>query len=196
MSAHEPFEARYSLPKMLGWTALATGMVALSFPASGSTNSLYSLGGWLGIAFFGTALLSFLTKLFDRRVQLQIADNSFFLRPHSSQRISLRSIKRFGIRDRRVIFFFYKPSKYPIESPLRRVVYKLNGSQARDFFGDAWMWTAFYDCTADDIMDAVNAHIELTEFEKDLVERKKIMHAALDAEAERNALQGDPPPGT
>ena len=180
------------MPKMLGWTGLAAGMLALSVPASGSTNGLYALGGLLGIAFFGTALLVFLPKLFDRRVQLQIADNTFFLRPHSNRRISLRSIKSFGIREGRVIFFFYKPSKYPIEKPLRRFIYRVNGSLAREYFGDAWMWTSQYDCTAGEIMDGVNAHIELTAFEKDLLERKKIMHAALDAEAERLAARGDP----
>ena len=183
--APAPFEARYSVPKMLGWCALAAVLFGLSFLAAGSSNSLFALGGWLGIPFFGAALTVFLTKLFDRRVQLQIADNTFFLRPHSERRISLRSIRNFRILDRRIVFLFYKPSKYPIEKPLRRLVYKINGSQAREYFGDAWMWTSQYDRTAGEIMDGVNAHIELTDFEKDMLERRQAMYVALDAENEQ-----------
>lgn len=148
------------MPKMLGWSVLAAGIFVLAIAASGSANGLFALGGWLGIPFFGAALAIFLTKLFDRRVQLQIADNTFFLRPHSNQRISLRSIKNFRILDKQMVSLFYQPSKYPIEKPLRRFIYKINGAQAREYFGDAWMWTSQYDCTAGEIMDGVNAHID------------------------------------
>ncbi|ANU06847.1 hypothetical protein [Paraurantiacibacter namhicola] len=196
MTAPKPFKARYSVPKMLGWVALTTVLVAFCVFIAIDAPGIVGLAGAVGAAVFAIPLAIFLRKLFDRRVQLQIADNTFFLRPHSDKRISLRSIKNFRILDGRIIFLFYKPSKYPIEKPLRRLIYRMNGAQARQFFGDAWMWTSQYDCTAAEIMDGVNAHIELTEFEKDMLERKKVMLAGLDAEAELPAAEESPSPRT
>lgn len=172
-----PFEARYSIIKMLGWALLASPMaagavwilwrsIALGDPAG------IGIGG-LGTAFFGGAVLAFLRCAADRRVQLLIDSSGLYLRPHSARTIPLRSIKGVALATGMVRLRFYKAAKFPIESRLRRFIYRINGSAASDFFGDAWIWTVHYNCTRQQIMDAINAHTVPTEFQRQLAERMK-----------------------
>jgi len=172
-----PFEARYSIIKMLGWALLASPMaagavwilwrsIALGDPAG------IGIGG-LGTAFFGGAVLAFLRCAADRRVQLRIDGSGLYLRPHSARTIPLRSIKGVALATGMVRLRFYKAAKFPIESRLRRFIFRINGSAASDFFGDAWIWTAHYNCTWQQIMDAINAHTVPTEFQRQLAERMR-----------------------
>ena len=130
---------------------------------------------------FGIPALLFLGCAFDRSVQLRIEDNELLLKPHSSKPINLRSIKHFRIDGRMLKLLLYKPSKYPIEGRWRRFLFRINGSGARSYFGDAWIMTQLYDCNLGQVFDAVNAHIELTEFEKETIEIRKRSAAAAGA---------------
>ena len=172
-----PFEARYSIIKMLGWALLATPMAAGAvwiLWRSATLGDLVGIGiGILGTGFFGGALLAFLRCAADRRVQLRIDGTGLYLRPHSARTIPLRSIKGVALATGMVRLRFYKAAKFPIESRLRRFIYRINGSAASDFFGDAWIWTAHYNCTWQQIMDAINAHTVPTEFQRQLAERMK-----------------------
>lgn len=172
-----PFEARYSIIKMLGWALLAMPMAAGAvwiLWRSAALGDLVGIGiGSLGTVFFGGALLAFLRCAADRRVQLRIDGSGLYLRPHSARTIPLRSIRGVALATGMVRLRFYKAAKFPIENRLRRFIYRINGSAAPDFFGDAWIWTMHYDCTWQQIMDAIGAHTVPTAFERDLAERIK-----------------------
>lgn len=172
-----PFEARYSIIKMLGWALLAIPMAAGAvwiLWRSAALGDLVGIGiGSLGTVFFGGALLAFLRCAADRRVQLRIDGSGLYLRPHSARTIPLRSIRGVALATGMVRLRFYKAAKFPIENRLRRFIYRINGSAAPDFFGDAWIWTVHYDCTWQQIMDAIGAHTVPTAFERDLAERIK-----------------------
>ena len=172
-----PFEARYSIIKMLGWALLAMPMAAGAvwiLWRSAALGDLVGIGiGSLGTVFFGGALLAFLRCAADRRVQLRIDGSGLYLRPHSARTIPLRSIRGVALATGMVRLRFYKAAKFPIENRLRRFIYRINGSAAPDFFGDAWIWTVHYDCTWQQIMDAIGAHTVPTAFERDLAERIK-----------------------
>lgn len=174
-SAATPFEARYSIPKLLGWALLASPLAAGSIwmlaggIAGGS--ALTAIIGALGLLFFGGAMAAFLRCMIDRRVQLRIDGNGLLLRAHSAKVIPLRSIKRAGTDQGLIRLSLYKPSKFPIESKLRRLIYRMNGSAAKGFFGDAWIWTAHLNCSKQQVFTAINAHIVPTAFERDLAAR-------------------------
>ena len=174
-SAVPPFEARYSIPKLLGWTLLAAPLAA--FSAVMLTQGLAGGGiltaiiGALGLLFFGGAIAAFLRCIFDRRVQLRIDRDGLLLRAHSAKVIPLRSIKRAGTDQGLIRLSLYKPSKFPIEGKLRRLIYRMNGSAAQGFFGDAWIWTAHLNCSKQQVFAAINAHIVPTAFERDLAAR-------------------------
>ncbi|MFN3517135.1 MAG: hypothetical protein ACK4YM_08250 [Novosphingobium sp.] len=163
-----PFEARYSILKMLGWALLALPMVAggvwMLWRAIELGDPLGIGFGSLGTLFFGGALLAFLRCAADRRVQLRIDGAGMYLRPHSDQTIPLRSIRYVTVATGQVRLRLYKPSKFPIQIRLRRFIYRINGSAAREYFSDAWVWTAHYDCTWPQIMEAIDAHNVPTEF--------------------------------
>lgn len=173
--ATAPFEARYSIPKLLGWVLLVAPFAAFSavlLVGGVRGNSLFvAILGAIGLLFFGGALLGLLRSLIDRRVQLRIDDQGLLLRPHSARTIPLRSIRKAGLDSGRIMLFLHKPAKYPIERPLRRFIYRINGSQARPFFGDAWIWTWHYDCSRQQVFAAINAHVVPTAFERDLAAR-------------------------
>ena len=170
-----PFEARYSIPKLLGWVLLVAPFAAFSavlLVGGVRGNSLFvAMLGAIGLLFFGDALLGLLRSLIDRRVQLRIDGDGLLLRAHSARAIPLRSIRKAGLDSGRIMLFLHKPAKYPIERPLRRFIYRINGSQARPFFGDAWIWTAQYNASKAEIFAAINAHIVPTRFERDLAAR-------------------------
>jgi hypothetical protein len=170
-----PFEARYSIPKLLGWLLLAAPFAAFSavLLAGGlrGGNPFVAILGAIGLLFFGGAVLGLLRSLIDRRIQLRIDDQGLLLRAHSARPIPLRSIRKAGLDSGRIMLFLHKPAKYPIERLLRRFIYRINGSQARPFFGDAWIWTAHYNASKAEIFAAIDAHIVPTRFERDLVAR-------------------------
>ena len=174
-NAVPPFEARYSIPKLLGWTLLAAPLAA--FSAVMLTQGLAAGGiltaiiGALGLLFFGGAIAAFLRCMIDRRVQLRIDGDGLLLRAHSAKVIPLRSIKRAGTDQGLIRLLLYKPSKFPIEGRLRRLIYRMNGSAARGFFGDAWIWTAHLNCSKQQVFTAINAHIVPTQFEQDMAAR-------------------------
>jgi hypothetical protein len=170
-----PFEARYSIPKLLGWIVMVAPFAAFSavmLIGGVRGNSLFvAMLGAIGLLFFGGALLGLLRSLIDRRVQLRIDGDGLLLRAHSARAIPLRSIRKAGLDSGRIMLFLHKPAKYPIEGRLRRFIYRINGSQARPFFGDAWIWTAHYNASKAEIFAAIDAHIVPTKFERDLAAR-------------------------
>ncbi len=171
-----PFEACYSIPKLLGWMLLAAPFAAFSVEILVGAVRGGSIGGAIigaiGLLFFGGAILGFLSRMVDRRVQLRIDDEGLLLRAHSMHPIPLRSIRRIATDLGRIMLFLHKPAKYPIEGRLRRFIYRINGSQARSFFGDAWVWTAYYDASKAEVFAAIDAHIVPTAFERDLAGRR------------------------
>ncbi len=181
-SAATPFEARYSIPKLLAWALLAAPLAA--FSAVMLTQGLVGGGiltaiiGTLGLLFFGGAIAAFLRCISDRRVQLRIDGDGLLLRAHSAKVIPLRSIKRAGTDQGLIRLSLYKPSKFPIEGKLRRLIYRMNGSAAQGFFGDAWIWTAHLNCSKQQVFSAINAHIVPTAFERDLAARIAAADAA------------------
>ena len=162
-SAATPFEARYSIPKLLGWTLLAAPLA--TFSAVMLTQGLADGGfliailGALGLLFFGGGMAA-------------------FLRAHSAKVIPLRSIKRVGTDQGLIWLLLYKPSRFPIEGRWRRLIYRINGTAAKGFFGDAWIWTAHLNCSKQQVFSAINAHIVPTAFERDLAARIAAADAA------------------
>ena len=170
-----PFEASYSALKMASWILLAAPLIAASGwmtreGLAGGSLAATIIGG-CGLVFFGGAGLAFLRCMIDRRVQLRIDDAGLFLRPHADKPIPLHSIRSSQIATGMIRLLLYKPSKFPIDGAVRRFIFRINGAQARPFFGDAWIWTAHYDCSADQIFDAINQHIVPTPFEQHLAAR-------------------------
>lgn len=170
-----PFEARYSIPKLLGWLLLtgpfaAFSAVLLAGGLRGGSLFVAVLGA-VGLLFFGGAVLGLLSRMVDRRVQLRIDDQGLLLRAHSAHPIPLRSIRKIATDRGRIMLFLHKPARHPIEGRLRRFIYRINGSQARPFFGDAWIWTAHYNATKAEIFAAIDAHVVPTRFERDLAAR-------------------------
>jgi hypothetical protein len=184
-SAAAPFEARYSIPKLLGWVLLVAPFAAFSavmlIGGVRGSHPFVAILGTLGLMFFGGALLGLLRSLIDRRVQLRIDGDGLLLRAHSARAIPLRSIRKAGLDSGRIMLFLHKPAKYPIERPLRRFIYRINGSQARPFFGDAWIWTAHYNASKAEIFAAIDAHILPTRFERDLAARIAAAEAGVEA---------------
>lgn len=166
-----PLEARYSLPKLAGWMLLAAPLAAASAVMLTGGGTVAAILGGLGLLFFGGAIAAFLRCMMDRRVQLRIDGGGLLLRPHSTKVIPLRSVKRVGTDRGLIRLLLHKPSKYPIEGRVRRLIYRMNGSAARGFFGDVWIWSSHYDCSKQQVFSAINAHIVPTALERDLAAR-------------------------
>lgn len=170
--APEPFVARYSVPKLLGWTALAGGMAAASLFMAVRESGLFALlVGGAGLLFFGSIAAVLALRLFDRRAQVVIDSDGLYVRSHGEKRIALRSIKTMRSDSvsqdmKKISIFLFKPGKYPIETSHRRFIWRINGSGAREFFGDVWIWTVHLDQAADALVRAIWAHRPATEFEK------------------------------
>lgn len=173
-SAPDAFVARYSVPRLLVWVALSGGMAAAAlFMAASGDGTLTLLVGGAGTLMFGgiAAILGF--RLFDRRPQVIIDAGKLYVRSHGEKRIALRSIRTMrtdthGPDMTRLSIFLFKPAKYPIESRHRRFIYRINGSGAREFFGDVWIWTTHLDQPVDAVIRAIWAHRPATEFERRL----------------------------
>lgn len=176
-SAPEPFAARYSIPKLLARAILSGGMAALCFPfaigglASGiAVGLVLGLAGTIGLLFFGLIAVVQAIRLFDRREQVVVNAKGLFVRAHGEKVIGLRSIKGLHRDAGRLSITLHKPSKYPIERWHRRLIWRTNGSGAREFFGDVWIWTNQLDRSCPAILEAVLAHRPRTEFERELEE--------------------------
>jgi hypothetical protein len=169
--------ARYSVPKLLGWAVLSGAMAALCAPfaigglASGAAAALLlGLAGAIGLLFFGLIAVTQTLRLFDRRPQVIVDEHGLYVRAHGEKVIGLRSIKGQHRDAGRLSLTLYKPAKYPIERWHRRFIYRINGSAAREFFGDVWVWTNQIDRSQFAIMDAILAHRPQTDFERELAD--------------------------
>lgn len=171
-SAAKPLVARYSVVKLLGWIAASGAMAAMSFAcASGSfgIGGIFALAlGGIGTLFFGGIAVVLALRLFDRREQVIIDERGVFVRAHGDKRIGLRSIKRMHADRGRLSLYLFKPSKYPITRWHRRLIYRINGSAARDFFGDVWIWSPYLDHPLDAFPEAIWTHRPMTDFEKEI----------------------------
>ena len=173
-SAPEPFVARYSVPKLLVWVALSGGMGAAGlFMAVTSGSTLTMLTGAAGTLFFGGIAAILAGRLFDRRAQVIIDAKGLYVRSHGEKRIPLRAVRTMRTDEisremSKLAIFLFKPSKYPIETRHRRFIWRINGSGARQFFGDVWIWTTHLDQPVDAIIRAIWAHRPSTEFERKL----------------------------
>jgi len=176
-SAPEPFVARFSVPKLLAWAIPSAGMAALCFPfavgglASGKVAGIVlGLAGAMGLLFFGLIAAVQAARLFDRREQVVIDSGGLTVRSHGAGRIALRSIKGMKQDMGRLSLYLHKPAKHPIETRHRRFIYRINGSAAREFFGDVWIWSNQLDQPLAAFVDAIAAHRPQTDFEKQLAE--------------------------
>ncbi|QDH33357.1 STM3941 family protein [Porphyrobacter sp. YT40] len=171
-SAPEPFVARFSVSKLLVWVALSGAMAAAGLFMALTGGSIFtSMVGGSGVLFFGGMACALAVRLFDRRPQVIIDADGLYVRSHREQRIALRSIKTMRTdeisRDMsKLAIFLFKPAKYPVETRHRRFIWRLNGSGAREFFGDVWIWTTHLDQPLDAIIRAIWAHFPATEAEK------------------------------
>ena len=176
-SAPEPFVARFSVAKLLAWAIPSGGMAALCLPfaigglASGTMAGIVlGLAGAIGLLFFGVIAAVQTVRLFDRRAQVIIDTDGLYVRSHGAGRIAVRSLRSMKQDMGRLSLFLHKPAKYPIETRHRRFIYRVNGSAARDFFGDVWIWSNQLDEPLGAFIDAIAAHRPQTEFEKQLAE--------------------------
>ncbi|OYU97974.1 MAG: hypothetical protein CFE26_28370, partial [Verrucomicrobiales bacterium VVV1] len=81
-----------------------------------------------------------------------IDSDGLYVRSHGEKRIALRSIKTMrpdAITPEmaKLSLYLFKPAKHPIKTRHRRFIYRLNGSGAREFFGDVWIWSTHRDRT-------------------------------------------------
>lgn len=169
-----PLVARFSIAKLLGWIALSCGMAAPALLIAvagwqGAQPFALALGG-AGVLFFGGIAAVHILRLFDRRPQVIIDSDGLYVRAHGEKRIGLRSIRGVHTDMGRLSLTLHKPAKYPIETRHRRFLYRINGSAARDFFGDVWIWSNQLDYPRDAFLEAIATHRPMTEFEKQLAE--------------------------
>jgi hypothetical protein len=173
-AAAEPFVARYSIPKLLGWSfaalAMAAACVAVVLGAFGAPGSAQMLAGAVGTVFFGGIGAVHARRLFDRRTQVEIDSRGVFVRSHGGKRIGLRSITGMHADMGRLSLTLHTPAKYPIETAHRRFIYRINGSAARGFFGDVWIWSNMLDQPTAAFTEAIRAHRPKTDFEKRIAE--------------------------
>jgi hypothetical protein len=167
--AAEPFAARYSRLKLIGWTGASGSMAALALTIAGGNSGMIGLVlGALGVIFFGGIAAVHAVRLFDRRAQVIIDSDGLYVRSHGEKRIPLRSIKGLHTDLGRVGLTLHKPGKYPIETRHRRFIYRINGSAAREFFGDVWIWSNQLDQPRDVFLKAIAAHRPKTDFQRKL----------------------------
>lgn len=176
-SAPDPFVARFSVLKLLAWAIPSAGMAVLCLPfavgglASGkAAATVLGLAGAVGVLFFGLIAAVQTLRLFDRREQVIVDKRGVYVRSHGEKVIGLRSIKGLHRDAGRLGITLYKPSKYPIERRHRQLIWRINGSNARAFFGDVWIWTNTLDRTTPALIEAILAHRPQTDFERELEE--------------------------
>lgn len=170
----EALVAHYSIPKLLGWIGASGAMAGLSLAVSsgvfGDTGLLIAAVGFVGALFFGLIAVVFAKRLFDRRAQVVINADGLFVRAHGPNFIGLRSIDRMKIDTGKLSLYLFKPSKYPIESWHRRLMYRVNGSEARAFYGDVWLWSSYLDQPLSAFPDAIRNHRPMTDHEKKIAD--------------------------
>lgn len=170
----EPLVARYSIPKLFSWIGASGAMAGLCLAVSlgvfGDTGPLIAAVGFGGALFFGLIAVVFAKRLFDRREQVVISADGLFVRAHGAKLVGLRSIDRMKIDTGKLSFYLFKPSKYPIESWHRRWMYRVNGSEARAFYGDVWLWSSYLDQPLSAFPDAIRSHRPMTDHEKKIAE--------------------------
>lgn len=176
-NAPDAFVARYSVPKLVVWAALSGGMATLcapfaigGFASSAAIGPLLGLAGIIGLVFFGAIAAVFAIRLFNRRAQVVVSTKGLYVRAHGEKVIGLRSIKGMKRDAGRLSLFLHKPAKHPIESRHRRIIYRINGSAAREFFGDVWIWSNQLDKPLGAFVEAIAAHRPQTDFERQLAE--------------------------
>jgi hypothetical protein len=135
-----------------------------------SLNALGLLLGSVGALFFGGFAAVHTLRLFDRRPQVIIDRHGIYVRSHGDKRIAPRSIKGLHTDMGRLSLTLHKPAKYPIETRHRQFIYRINGSAAREFFGDVWIWTNMLDQPQSAFIEALAAHRPQTDFEKQLAQ--------------------------
>jgi hypothetical protein len=171
-SVPEAFVARYSISRLLRWVALSGGMTAASvFMLVRGSGLIAVVAGGAGAAMFGAIAGLVAIRLFDRRAQVIIDGTGLYVRSHSAKRIGLRAIKtmRTDVMSKdmtKLAIFLSKPANHPIETRHRRFIWRINGSGARGFFGDVWIWTTHLDQPVDAIIRAIWAHRPATPSEK------------------------------
>ncbi|MBU7581052.1 MAG: hypothetical protein KAF27_11395 [Porphyrobacter sp.] len=175
--APEPFAARFSIARLLLWAIPSAGLAVVCAPlALGGLTSgkaaafVIGLAGGAGLLFFGLIAVVQMLRLFDRRPQVIVDKRGVYVRSHGEKVIGLRSIKGLHRDAGRLGITLYKPSKYPIERRHRQFIWKINGSSARGFFGDVWIWTNMLDRTTPAIIEAILAHRPKTDFEREMDE--------------------------
>lgn len=125
----------------------------------------------IGTAIFLIPFALLFAKLFDGREQVRIDQGGLMVRAHSLRPIPLRSLSGLAQRGGRVVFGLTKPEKHPIETALRRIIWKANGAQASAYFGNVWIWTTMLDCSYIDIQNAIHTFRPVTDYEQKLREK-------------------------
>jgi hypothetical protein len=173
--APDPLTARFSIPKLLLWAIPSAGLAVVCAPLavggllSGKAAAfVIGLAGATGVLFFGLIAAVQMLRLFDRRPQVIVDKRGVYVRSHGEKVIGLRSVKGLHRDAGRLGLTLYKPSKYPIERRHRQFIWKINGSSARGFFGDVWIWTNMLDRTTPAITEAILAHRPKTDFEREM----------------------------
>lgn len=173
--AAEAFVARYSVPKLLGWCAASGAMAGLCLPlvpgllgSAGLLELLIGAVGAVGVLFFGGIAAVHAARLFNRSEQVIIDSRGVFVRAHSDAWIAVRSIRSLHQDLGRLSLTLHKPDKYPIKTRHRRLIYRLNGSAARGFFGDVWIWANMLDQPTEAFIAAIQAHRPMTAFEQQM----------------------------
>lgn len=173
-AAAEPFVARYSIFKLLGWSlaafAMAAACLAVGLGALGDPGAVPTVVGGFGAVFFGGIGAVHAVRLFDRREQVVIDQRGIFVRAHGAKRIGLRSVRGIHADQGRLSLTLHTPAKYPIESRHRQLIYRMNGGAARGFFGDVWIWTNVLDQPPSAFTAAIAAHRPMTAFENQIAE--------------------------
>lgn len=123
--------------------------------------------GLPGLLFFGGAMVGFVAALFDRRVKVSVSPEGLVVYPHSPKPIGLRSIKRIGTQQSLVRIILHKPSKYPVQGRWRKALVAISSSIQRAN-GDVWMFCQLYDCTAEQMVDAIWDARPRTKFEQEI----------------------------
>lgn len=158
----------------MAWIGASAAMTCLCLTVSwgvfGDTGPLVAVVGVVGAMFFGIVALVFAPRLFDRREQVVINADGLFVRSHGANLIGLRSIEKMKIDAGKLSLYLFKPSKYPIESWHRRLMYRINGSQARAFYGDVWLWSSYLDHPPSAFVNAIWSHRPMTDHENKIAE--------------------------
>jgi hypothetical protein len=170
--APEAFVARYSVARLLVWVALSGGMGAAGlFVAVRGASAVTLLAGGAGALFFGGIAVLLAARLLDRRPQVIVDSNGLYVRSHGETRIALHAIETMRTDAHsqdmvKLAIFLFEPASHPIETWHRQFIWRINGSGAREFFGDVWIWATHLDQPVEAVIRAIWAHFPATELEQ------------------------------